>query len=291
MEYSGYSKINLGLDVIGKREDGYHDLRMVMQTLQLRDLVDIDVFPSDGMQVEMTCSDSSLPVDDSNLCVKAAKLLMEEFNITRKVVIHLVKNIPIAAGMAGGSADAAAVLEGLNDMLDIGLSKEELMKRGVKLGADIPYCIMKGTALAEGIGDKLTRLNPMVNYPIVIAKPPEGVSTAFVYGNLEIDNLNHPNIDALISAIDNEDVAGIASSMGNVLESVTIPALPVVDDIKNIMKKYKALGAMMSGSGPTVFGIFPNEHQASKASSALKRSNMCEKVVITYVYNISEDRQ
>ena len=291
MEYSGYSKINLGLDVIGKREDGYHDLRMVMQTLQLRDLVDIDIFPSDGMQVEMTCSDSSLPVDDSNLCVKAAKLLMEEFNITRKVVIHLVKNIPIAAGMAGGSADAAAVLEGLNDMLDLGLSKDELMKRGVKLGADIPYCIMKGTALAEGIGDKLTRLNPMVNYPIVIAKPPEGVSTAFVYGNLEVDNLSHPNIDALISAIDNEDVAGIASSMGNVLESVTIPALPVVDDIKNIMKKHKALGAMMSGSGPTVFGIFPNEHQASKASSALKRSNMCEKVVITYVYNISEDRQ
>ena len=121
MEYSGYSKINLGLDVIGKREDGYHDLRMVMQTLQLRDLVDIDVFPLDGMQVEMTCSDSSLPVDDSNLCVKAAKLLMEEFNITRKVVIHLVKNIPIAAGMAGGSAEAAAVLEGLNDMLDLGI--------------------------------------------------------------------------------------------------------------------------------------------------------------------------
>ena len=290
MEYSGYSKINLGLDVIRKREDGYHDLRMIMQTLQLRDLIDIEIMPSDEAKIEMTCSDNRLPVDESNLCIKAAKLLMEEFHINKKVVIHLVKNIPIAAGMAGGSADAAAVLEGMNDMLSLGLSREELMERGVKLGADIPYCIMKGTALAEGIGDKLTRLHDMVNYPIVIAKPPEGVSTAFVYGNLKIDELEHPDIDAMITAIDNEDVNGIASTMGNVLESVTIPALPVINDIKKIMMDYKALGSMMSGSGPTVFGIFPNEHQASKASSALKRSNLCEKVLITYVYNISEDR-
>ena len=290
MEYSGYSKINLGLDVIRKREDGYHDLRMIMQTLQLRDLIDIDIYPSDKMEIEMTCSADTLPIDESNLCIKAAKLLMEAFHVNKKVVIHLKKNIPIAAGMAGGSADAAAVLEGLNDMLDLGLSKEELMKRGVKLGADIPYCIMKGTALAEGIGDKLTRLHPMVNYPIVIAKPPEGVSTAFVYGNLKIDKLEHPDIDAMITAIDKEDVEGIAATMGNVLESVTVPALPVIDEIKQIMMKYKALGSMMSGSGPTVFGIFPNEHQASKASSALRRSDLCEKVVITYVYNISEDR-
>ena len=262
-----------------------------MQTLQLRDLIDIEILPSDEPTIEMTCSDVSLPVDENNLCVKAAGLLMEEFHVKSKVSIHLVKNIPIAAGMAGGSADAAAVLEGLNDMLNLGLSKEELMERGVKLGADIPYCIMKGTALAEGIGDKLTMLHPMVNYPILIAKPHEGVSTAFVYGNLKVDKLNHPDIDALISAIEGEDVNRIASTMGNVLESVTIPALPVIDDIKKIMIGNEALGSMMSGSGPTVFGIFPNEHQASKASSALKRSNLCEKVVITYVYNVSEDRR
>jgi len=235
MEYSGYSKINLGLDVIRKREDGYHDLRMIMQTLQLRDVIDIQIEDSDSLEIKMTCTDNSLCLDESNLCVKAASLLLNEFNISSKVTINLEKNIPIAAGMAGGSADAAAVLIGINDMFKLGLSKEELMERGVKIGADVPYCIMRGTALAEGIGEKITKLKPLVNYPIVIAKPPEVVSTGYVYSNLKIDELDHPNIDEQIEAINNEDIEGIAKAMGNVLETVTIPALPVISDIKKIM--------------------------------------------------------
>ncbi len=285
MEYSGYSKINLGLDVIRKREDGYHDLRMIMQTLQLRDVIDIQIEDSDSLEIKMTCTDNSLCLDESNLCVKAASLLLNEFNITSKVTINLEKNIPIAAGMAGGSADAAAVLIGINDMFKLGLSKEELIKRGVKIGADVPYCIMRGTALAEGIGEKITKLKPLVNYPIVIAKPPEGVSTGYVYSNLKIDELDHPNIDEQIEAINNEDIEGIAKAMGNVLETVTIPALPVISDIKKIMMDKGAYNSMMSGSGPTVFGIFPNEHQASRAVSALKKSGLCDRVLLTYVYN------
>ncbi|MCR4610409.1 MAG: 4-(cytidine 5'-diphospho)-2-C-methyl-D-erythritol kinase [Lachnospiraceae bacterium] len=285
MEYSGYGKINLGLDVVGKRADGYHDLRMIMQTIQLRDLVDIQTEPSDEVSIEMTCSDESLSCEDDNLCVKAAKLVLDKCSTPVKVTIHLEKNIPIAAGLAGGSADASAVMEGLNDMLNLGLSKEELMEMGVKIGADVPYCIMKGTALAEGIGDKLTELRPMVNYPIVIAKPPEGVSTGFVYGNLDLDNVKHPDIDRIAKAINDGDIIGVTSNMGNVLETVTIRKLPVIDNIKRIMLDYKALGAMMSGSGPTVFGIFPNEHQASKALSFLKKSGLCDRALITYVYN------
>lgn len=285
MEYCGYSKINLGLDVIRKREDGYHDLRMIMQTLQLRDIIDITIEDSDVLNLNMTCSDDTLAVDDSNLCIKAARLILDEFNIISNVNIHLKKNIPIAAGMAGGSADAAAVLIGLNDMLQLGLSKEELMERGVTLGADIPYCIMKGTALAEGIGEKVTRLKPLVNYPIVIAKPPDSVSTGYVYSNLKIDELEHPDIDGQIEAINNGDIEKVASTMGNVLETVTIPALPVINDIKKIMMDNGAFNAMMSGSGPTVFGIFPHEYKASRTVSALKNSGLCDRVVLTYVYN------
>ena len=288
MEYSGYCKINLGLDVIGKREDGYHNLRMVMQTLQLRDLINIDVQAAAETVIEMTCSDSSLSCGEDNLCVRAARLILDDNNITAKVTIHLVKNIPIAAGLAGGSADAAAVLTGMNELLKLNLSEAELMKLGVRLGADVPYCIMKGTALAEGIGDKLTPLTPMVNYPIVLAKPPVGVSTEEVYNSLDMDNIRHPDIDGLITAINNEDVAGVAANMGNVLETVTVHKLPVINDIKRVMRKNQALGAMMSGSGPAVFGVFLNEHQASKALSALKRSKLCEKAVITYVYNKQE---
>ena len=285
MEFSGYCKINLGLDVVGKREDGYHNLRMVMQTLQLRDVLDIDAQVADETIINMTCSVDKLSCGEDNLCVKAARLILDENNVNATVNIHLLKHIPIAAGLAGGSADAAAVLIGINELLELKMTMEELMALGVKIGADVPYCIMKGTALAEGIGDELTPLRAMVNYPILLAKPSEGISTAEVYGNLELDRIKHPNIDGLVKAIDNDDIIGIATNMGNVLETVTIPRLPVVRDIKRIMMDNKALGAMMSGSGPSVFGIFPNEHQASKALSSLKRTGICETVLITYVYN------
>ncbi len=285
MEYSGYSKINLSLDVVGRRDNGYHDLRMVMQTLQLRDLVDIEVEDSDETVINMTTSKEGLSCGEDNLCVKAAKLILSKCNKTARVTMHLVKNIPVAAGLAGGSADASAVLIGLNDMMKLGLSKKELMDMSVSLGADIPYCIMRGTALAEGIGEKLTPLTSMENYPIVIAKPPESVSTAYVYKNLDLDYIRHPDIDAQVEAINNRDIIGVTTYMGNVLESVTISQCPKINDIKRTMMANKALNSMMSGSGSAVFGIFPNEHQASKVLSVLKKSGLCETVLITYVYN------
>lgn len=286
MEYFAYSKINLGLDVTGVREDGYHLLRMIMQTLKLRDVVDIEIDKSDEPVITMTCSDEKLSTGDDNLCVKAAKLIMDEAHISAHVKIHLTKNIPMAAGLAGGSADAAAVLEGLNDMLNLKMTQDELMQLGVKIGSDVPFCIMKGTAYAGGIGERLQRLRGMVDYPIVIAKPFAGVSTAMVYKSLDIDKITHPDIDELIKAIDNGDIISIVNNMGNVLEEVTIPMVESIDKIKDIMISNEALGAMMSGSGTAVFGIFEDEAKADKALSALKQSALCDRALITYVYNV-----
>lgn len=284
MELKAYSKINLGLDVLRKREDGYHDLRMIMQTLNLHDTVEIN--RRDDKKIHMICSDASLPCDESNLCVKAAKLLIDEFDLEYGVDIHLTKRIPVAAGMAGGSTDAAAVLEGINEMFQLGLSQDDLMKRGVKLGADIPYCIMKGTALAEGIGDILTRLPAIVDYPVLIAKPEEGVSTGFVYGNLKIEELVHPDIDGQIEGIKNQDIKMICDKMGNVLQTVTIPACPIIDDIKKCMMDNGAINSMMSGSGPTVFGIFPDEESCNEAAKLIEEKGYCNQIYKTSFYNV-----
>ena len=282
------AKINLGLDVLRKREDGYHELRMIMQTIQLCD--DLILTRKAEAGITVTTNSDQLPVNEDNLVYRAAKLLMEEAGMKEGISIHLEKRIPIAAGMAGGSADAAAVLVGVNQMFDLGLTKTELMQRGVKLGADIPYCIMRGTALSEGIGEILTPLPPMPKCSIVIAKPEAEVSTGFVYGNLKANELtSHPDIDGQVEALKNGDLDGIVSRMGNVLETVTIPAYPVIEQIKEIMKAEGADGAMMSGSGPTVFGIFRDETKAQKAFSVLKQGDLAKYVFLTECFQCGEE--
>lgn len=278
------AKINLGLDVVRRREDGYHEVRMIMQTIQLYDRLDIKRTQEPGIQIQTNLS--FLPVNENNLIYKAAKLLMDEFSITDGVSVKLDKRIPVAAGMAGGSTDAAAMLIGVNRLFSLGLTKRELMERGVQIGADVPYCIMRGTALAEGIGEELSPLPPMVKCPVLIAKPSISVSTKFVYQNLKLDDTTiHPDIDRLIDDIKAKNLHDIAAHMGNVLETVTIPNYPVIDEIKKHMLSNGAVGAMMSGSGPTVFGLFDDEDTAKKAYKAMRSSHLARQVYLTSVYN------
>ena len=277
LKLKAMAKINLGLDVLRKREDGYHDLRMIMQTIYLYDRIELTETAEPGIQVQTNLS--FLPVNEDNLVYKAAKLLMDEFEIRQGVKIVLYKYIPVAAGLAGGSSDAAAVLVGLNRMFQLDLTQEELMARGVKIGADVPYCIMRGTALAEGIGEKLTRLPDAPDCHVLIAKPPVHVSTQFVYGNLRAAELTyHPDIDGQVQAIHDGDFYGMAKHMGNVLETVTIPAHPVIQEIKDVMMREGAVNAMMSGSGPTVFGLFDDPEKAQAAYELLNRDQMAKKL-------------
>ncbi len=278
------AKINLGLDVVRRREDGYHEVRMIMQTIQLYDRLDIKRTQEPGIQIQTNLS--FLPVNENNLIYKAAKLLMDEFSITDGVSVKLDKRIPVAAGMAGGSTDAAPMLIGENRHFSLGLSKRQLMERGVQIGADVPYCIMRGTALAEGIGEALSPLPPMVKCPVLIAKPSISVSTKFVYQNLKLDDTTiHPDIDRLIDDIKAKNLHDIAAHMGNVLETVTIPNYPVIDEIKKHMLSNGAVGALMSGSGPTVFGLFDDEDTAKKAYKAMRSSHLARQVYLTSVYN------
>lgn len=278
------AKINLGLDVVRRREDGYHEVRMIMQTIHLYDRLDIKRTKESGIQIQTNLS--FLPVNENNLIYKAAKLLMDEFSITDGVSVKLDKRIPVAAGMAGGSTDAAAMLFGMNRLFSLGLTKRQLMERGVQIGADVPYCIMRGTALAEGIGEELSPLAPMVKCPVLIAKPSISVSTKFVYQNLKLDDTTiHPDIDLLIEDIKAKNLHDIAAHMGNVLETVTIPNYPVIDEIKKHMLSHGAVGAMMSGSGPTVFGLFDDEATAKKAYKAMRSSHLARQVYLTSVYN------
>ena len=278
------AKINLGLDVVRRREDGYHEVRMIMQTIHLYDRLDIKRTKESGIQIQTNLS--FLPVNENNLIYKAAKLLMDEFSITDGVSVKLDKRIPVAAGMAGGSTDAAAMLFGMNRLFSLGLTKRQLMERGVQIGADVPYCIMRGTALAEGIGEELSQLPPMVKCPVLIAKPSISVSTKFVYQNLKLDDATiHPDIDRLIDDIRAKNLYDIAAHMGNVLETVTIPNYPVIDEIKKHMLSHGAVGAMMSGSGPTVFGLFDDEDTAKKAYKAMRSSHLARQVYLTSVYN------
>ncbi len=278
------AKINLGLDVIRKREDGYHEVRMVMQTVHLFDR--LEIIKTRTGKIALTANLSFLPTNENNLVYKAAKLLVDEFQIKDGLAIRLQKHIPVAAGLAGGSTDAAVTLYGMNRMFGLGLSKKELMERGVKIGADVPYCLMRGTALAEGIGEKLSALPPMVKCPVLIAKPQINVSTRFVYENLRLgDGITHPDIDRLIADIHAKDLSAIASGMGNILETVTIPHYPVIAEMKEHMLEHGAAGALMSGSGPTVFGLFDGEEKAEAAYNAMKESGLARQVYLTSIYN------
>ena len=288
MKLRALAKINLGLDVTGKRPDGYHEVRMIMQNIQMFDQLEIERSEQPGIRIETNLS--FLPCNENNLVYKAADLLMKEFDIREGLDVKLSKFIPVAAGMAGGSSDAAAVLYGVNRMYGLGLSQEELMKRGVRIGADVPYCLMRGTALAEGIGEVLSPLPPMPPCNILVAKPGISVSTKFVYENLHANELRadqHPDIDGILEALRRQDLKGMTECMkdGNVLETVTVPAHPVIQKIKDTMEEQGALAALMSGSGPTVFGIFEDRNKARRAMSVLRKNRLAKQLFLTTPYN------
>ena len=284
MRLQAFAKINLGLDVLGKREDGYHEVRMIMQTIRMYDQLDMRKSVEPG--IHLTTNKKYIPVDENNLVWRAAKLMMDTCGIMEGVSIHLHKVIPVAAGMAGGSSDAAATLVGMNRLFHCGLSKEKLMELGVQIGADVPYCVLRGTALAEGIGEKLTVLPPMPDCWILIGKPGISVSTKYVYTTLDLNtDTVHPDIDGMKKALEDGNLYGITERMGNVLQDVTIPAYPEVERIKEQMKTLGAVNAMMSGSGPTVFGIFDNEEKAQKACQKLRESGSCQQVFLTVQFN------
>ncbi len=284
MRLQAFAKINLGLDVLEKREDGYHEVRMIMQTIRMYDQLDMRKSVEPG--IHLTTNKKYIPVDENNLVWRAAKLMMDTCGIIEGVSIHLHKVIPVAAGMAGGSSDAAATLVGMNRLFHCGLSKEKLMELGVQIGADVPYCVLRGTALAEGIGEKLTVLPPMPDCWILIGKPGISVSTKYVYTTLDLNtDTVHPDIDGMKKALEDGNLYGITERMGNVLQDVTIPAYPEVERIKEQMKTLGAVNAMMSGSGPTVFGIFDNEEKAQEACQKLWESRSCQQVFLTVPFN------
>lgn len=274
------AKINLGLDVLRRREDGYHEVKMVMQTVKLHDTLTLKVSKEQGVSI---CVDAKeLPTNENNLIVKAARLLYAHYPIHEGVEISLTKRIPIAAGMAGGSTDAAATLVGMNRLFHLGCSVERLKELGVTIGADIPYCIQGGTALSEGIGERLTPLPEFGDGHLVIAKPDIYVSTKYVYQNLDLGSLkHHPDIDGMAEAIRNRDLKGIADRMENVLESVTQKEYPVIGRLKEMMKEAGAMNALMSGSGPTVFGIFDDQRKARQALEEIKKSGIAPQCFLT----------
>lgn len=278
-------KINLGLDVLGRRPNGYHDVRMVMQTVYLYDQILLEKTDKEGISLKTNLF--YLPVNENNLAYRAAKMLIDEFAIKEGVHISLEKHIPVAAGMAGGSSNAAAVLYGMNRLFQLGLTDQELMDRGVQLGADVPYCIMRGTVLAEGIGEKLTPLPAMPKCHVLLAKPPISVSTQKVYEKLDAQKVTkHPDIDGILLGLQTGDLKKITSSMGNVLENVTITEYPQIERIKDVMKEEGALNAMMSGSGPTVFGIYDDKILARRAAARIREEQLAKQVHVTTMHNV-----
>ena len=278
-------KINLGLDVLGRRPNGYHDVRMVMQTVYLYDQILLEKTDKEGISLKTNLF--YLPVNENNLAYRAAKMLIDEFAIKEGVHISLEKHIPVAAGMAGGSSNAAAVLYGMNRLFQLGLTDQELMERGVKLGADVPYCIMRGTVLAEGIGEELTPLTAMPKCHVLLAKPPISVSTQKVYEKLDAQEVTkHPDIDGILLGLQTGDLKKITSSMGNVLENVTITEYPQIERIKDVMKEEGALNAMMSGSGPTVFGIYDDKILARRAAARIREEQLAKQVHVTTMHNV-----
>ena len=281
MELKATAKINLGLDVLRKREDGYHDLRMVMQMTGMFDR--ISMFPRARRPgISFRTNLPYIPANENNLAYRAAKILMDEFEVNDGLSINLQKFIPVAAGLAGGSTDAAAVLVGTNKLFHLGLSLEELMVRGKKLGADVPYCLLGGTALAEGIGEVLTPLPNLPSCSILLAKPPVSVSTKEVYGALRADEIEvHPDIDGMVEALKAKDLRGVCDRCANVLEDVTAPSRPIIGEMERDMKKMGALCSIMSGSGPTVFGIFDDESAARKCRNHMRDKYTGSRIFLT----------
>ena len=283
IELKAYGKINIGLDVIRKREDGYHDLDMIMQTVGVYD--DVIISREDGAQtyeIEVSTDADILPNDKGNLAFMAAKVLMEAYDIKSKVKIHINKRIPIAGGMSGGSADCATVLRGVNQLFQLGLTDEQLQEYGVKLGADVPYCIVGGTKRAQGIGEILTDLPTPPKCYVIIAKPDAFVSTKFVYSHIRPAQIeNHPDIDGIIESIKAGDLYGMCEKIANVMEDVTIPEYPIIQKVKDILKSNGAVNALMSGSGPTVFGIYDDEEKAKQSMDALSGKEFVSQLYLT----------
>ena len=294
LRLKAYGKINLALDVMRRRDNGYHDVRIIMQTVGLHDRIELYRTKEPGIRLETNLF--YLPNNEQNLAYRAAALLMEEFGVKEGVSIKLKKFIPVSAGMAGGSTDAAAVLFGVNKMFGLGLSIKELMERGVKLGADIPYCLMRGTALSEGIGEELTPLPQIPQCQVLIAKPGISVSTKVVYESLdamELKQEDHPDIDGMIEAINRQNIHEIAGKFRNVLELVTAGKYPVIGEIEQVMKEEGAVNAMMSGSGPTVFGLFTNPQAAQNAYEKLRygdASKLAKQVYLTNFFHVKRSR-
>lgn len=279
---NAHAKINLSLDVLRKRDDGYHDLQMIMQTIHLHDTITITEI-AEGIEIE--CKKPYVPNNSSNIAYKAADALISRYNLKSGIRIKIDKRIPVSAGLAGGSTDAAAVLKGINELFHLGIERDELMKIGKTIGADVPFCLMGGTVLAEGIGEILTPLTPLTNIPVVLIKPKIGVSTAWVYKNLNLTEVeNRPGTDQLVDAIGKKDIRYVAKNMCNVLESVTVGKYPAIEQLKKSLMDSGAIGSMMSGSGPTVFGIFESRDKAKKAFHALKTNKY--DIYLTHLYKV-----
>lgn len=264
-----HGKINLGLDVLYKRTDGYHEINTIMQEIDLKDRVILKNM-EEGIKIEST--DPDLPIDESNLAYKAWEKIREKTGVKRGIHIKMEKNIPIAAGLAGGSSNGATVLKGLNRLWDLKLSEKELMDIGVEIGADIPFCILGGTARAEGIGEKLTSIKNFSGKMLLLANPGIPVSTPYVYGNLNLEGKERIDIDSLVEYIEENDLPGLASSMENIMEEVVIREHPLVGEIKDQMMDHGALGALMTGSGPTVFGFFDDEEKLKACKKELEKT-------------------
>lgn len=275
-----YAKINLTLDVTGVRPNGYHEVRMIMQNISLYDRLTIKQIVKN--EIILSAGQTSLPTGNDNLICKACNAFFEVSGISSGIFIDLDKRIPVAAGMAGGSADAAATLHGLNALFETGYSLEQLCEIGVKLGADIPFCLIGGTVLAEGIGEILTPLKAAPDCHLLIVKPSAGISTKHVYDKLApCEELIHPDTDAMIAAINKGSIAEVAANLGNVLESVTAAEMPFINEIKAEMLALGALGALMSGSGTTVFGIFDSKAKAEAAFYKFKSGEYGKQTYLT----------
>ena len=284
IELKAYGKINLGLDVIRKRPDGYHDLDMIMQMVDVYD--DIVITKNKTGKIEVKTDTAVLSNGKDNLAYMAAKMLMDEFKIKDGVNIYINKRIPIAGGMAGGSSDCATTLMGINQLFELGLSKEELMERGVKLGADVPYCVLGGTAIARGIGEVLTPLPAQADCHVIIAKPPVSVSTAYVYGHIKpLEITKRPDIEAMAQSIKDGDLKKMASLIYNVMEDVTVGEYPIISEIKQVMIDNGALNSIMSGSGPTVFGLFDDKEKAQQCVKTLEEKGLTQQLYLTKFHN------
>ncbi|MBQ7360267.1 MAG: 4-(cytidine 5'-diphospho)-2-C-methyl-D-erythritol kinase [Lachnospiraceae bacterium] len=292
LSLQAYAKVNLGLDVVRRLDNGYHEVKMIMQTVDIADTLYFKKIMS-GIQVTVEgefIKDGIVPADENNLIYKAAKQMFETYQIKGGVAIHLVKRIPVAAGMAGGSTDAAATYRGLNQLFEVGASVDELEKLAVKVGADVPYCISGGTALSEGIGEILTTLPDAPQCVLLVAKPDISVSTKYVYENLNLPSIkSHPDIDGMVQAIKAKDADGVWMRMANVLETVTVKAYPIIEKIKSEMMSDGAIKSLMSGSGPTVFGVYHTEAQAREALGAIVEKGLAKQVYVTKFVNPAEE--